>query len=303
MRLPDIQTLRLFLSVHELHSLTKAAQGNNIAVSAVTKRLKELEANYGVLLFERQPRGVRPTAAGDELARHVQQLFIRIDQIAQHMSEFSEGSRGRVRIAATASSLLGGLSALIRDFACLNEHFHFEVQEKNSLENVIEVLQGRADIGFAAGHTEIPEMLERHLVLRDRLCMVVQREDKLAAVTSIEFISVLDQRLIGLGAASALSLQLEQMALDLGRTLTFRQRALSVDVLRSMVATGLGICILPDSMVRPYEDVLGLRAIPLSDAWAAREILMCFSAERMSPSTRSFVEFLLRRSGQPGEDD
>ena len=56
---PDLQTFRLFLTVHDLGNITRAAERSNIAVSAVTKRLQDLEAHYHVRLFDRQPRGVK----------------------------------------------------------------------------------------------------------------------------------------------------------------------------------------------------------------------------------------------------
>lgn len=90
---PDIQTLRLFLSIFDLKNLTRAAQRHNIAPSAVTKRIRDLERHYAVKLFERQSRGVSPTYAGEELARHVGDLFSRLDRLKGTMSEFSLGAR------------------------------------------------------------------------------------------------------------------------------------------------------------------------------------------------------------------
>ena len=52
---PDLQMFKLFLTVHDLGNITRAAEHSNIAVSAVTKRLQDLEAHYHVRLFDRQP--------------------------------------------------------------------------------------------------------------------------------------------------------------------------------------------------------------------------------------------------------
>lgn len=113
---PDIQTLRLFLSMVELGNLTHAAQRHNIAPSAVTKRIHDLEDHYEAKLFERQSRGVTPTYAGEELARLVRDLFARMDRIKGTMSEFSLGARGQVRVHASASALLEQLIHSIATF-------------------------------------------------------------------------------------------------------------------------------------------------------------------------------------------
>ena len=53
----------------------------------------DLERHYAVKLFDRRSRGVSPTYAGEELARHVRDLFSRLDHLKRTMSEFSLGAR------------------------------------------------------------------------------------------------------------------------------------------------------------------------------------------------------------------
>ncbi|HWD78704.1 MAG TPA: LysR family transcriptional regulator [Kribbella sp.] len=67
----SLDLLRTFLAVHRAGSVTGAAEVLGISQPTVTAQLKALEAALGRPLFERQARGVRPTGAGDELARRV----------------------------------------------------------------------------------------------------------------------------------------------------------------------------------------------------------------------------------------
>jgi len=69
MYVPDLQTIRSFLAVYGLRNVTCAVECHNIAVSAVTKRLRDLELLYGVRLFERQSRGFSPTLPGVRIDR------------------------------------------------------------------------------------------------------------------------------------------------------------------------------------------------------------------------------------------
>ena len=66
MSFPDLQTLHLYLTVHELGNVTHAAKRHGIAASSVTKRLHDLEEHYGVPFFKRHARGMVPTPAGDK---------------------------------------------------------------------------------------------------------------------------------------------------------------------------------------------------------------------------------------------
>jgi|ERR1700730_7368053 DNA-binding transcriptional LysR family regulator len=159
---PDIQTLRLFLSIVELGNLTHAARRHNIAPSAVTKRIHDLENHYGAKLFERQSRGVTPTYAGEELARQVRDLIARIDRIKGTMSEFSQGARGQVRVHASASALLEQLIPSIATFTRAHPLIRIELQELVSSAIVRNVCEGRADAGLVSGSEEIPCRITRH---------------------------------------------------------------------------------------------------------------------------------------------
>ena len=126
---PDLQSLRLFLSTVDLRNLTRAARRHGIAPSAVTKRIKDLEFQYGVELLYRQSRGVAPTAAGEELARHVRDLFSRIDDLRGTMSEFAGGARGQVRVHANASVLLTALISAIVTFTRAHPLIRIDLHE------------------------------------------------------------------------------------------------------------------------------------------------------------------------------
>ncbi|TWD81447.1 DNA-binding transcriptional LysR family regulator [Kribbella amoyensis] len=67
----SLDLLRSFLAVHRAGSVTAAAESLGLSQPTVTAHLKALEAALGRPLFERQARGVHPTAAGDELARRI----------------------------------------------------------------------------------------------------------------------------------------------------------------------------------------------------------------------------------------
>ena len=209
---PDLQTFRLFLTVHELGNITRAAERSNIAVSAVTKRLQDLEAHYHVRLFDRQPRGVRPTAAGDALAHDIRDLLARLDRLKGTMSEFAEGVRGHVQVHASASNILENLAEAIAEFTRTNPLIRIEVQEAMSWSIVRDVLEGRADIGLISASIEIPPSLTVYAYRTDQLVAVLPRNHLLAQFKTLEFDQLLDYEHVGIGANSALTVQLEEAA-------------------------------------------------------------------------------------------
>jgi DNA-binding transcriptional LysR family regulator len=301
---PDIQTLRLFISIFDLKNLTRAAHRHNIAPSAVTKRIRDLERHYGVELFERKSRGVAPTYAGEEMARHVRDLFSRLDHIKGTMSEFSLGARGQVRVHANASVLLEALISSIVTFTRAHPLIRIDLQELMSWAIVRDVVEGRADVGLVAGSVEIPPDLTVTPYREDRLIALLPSNHVLADRKSVAFEELLDFDHVGISVTSALSVQLADEAGRLNRTIRHAYRTATYDVARMMVAQGGGIAILPSSLVLPYARTLKLHAVPLSDAWTKREMRICYREEAvLTVATRLFIKHLQsapgRRNNEP----
>lgn len=101
----DLYSLELFLSVAGSGNIDQAAAHHNIAASAVSRRMAELEALVGAPLLYRQQRGVVLTPAGNELRHHARAILRKIAQMDAAMSDFAHGVKGAVRIAANTSSI------------------------------------------------------------------------------------------------------------------------------------------------------------------------------------------------------
>ena len=75
----DSRQLRYFVAMHDAGSLSGAAAMEHVAVSALSYHLGNLEAELGVALFRRKPRGLEPTAAGLRLYTHARAILRAID--------------------------------------------------------------------------------------------------------------------------------------------------------------------------------------------------------------------------------
>lgn len=84
-------------------SIRKAADNLHIASSAVNRQLLQLEEELGIELFERLPRGIRPTAAGEALLNYVRQWNRDVSQLRQEIGRLKGGVRGTIHIAAAES--------------------------------------------------------------------------------------------------------------------------------------------------------------------------------------------------------
>ena len=103
----DSVTARLILLLAETGSIGRAAEREGIASSAVSRRVSDLEARLGVVLFDRSAHGVRLTKAGEAYADGCRTVLRSIADLDAVMADFSSGHRGSLRLACTGSALTG----------------------------------------------------------------------------------------------------------------------------------------------------------------------------------------------------
>jgi DNA-binding transcriptional LysR family regulator len=269
----DLVSLSLFSQVVRSGSISKGALLANLAVGAASKRISDLEAAVGAALFERHSRGITPTAAGLALARHAQRILGDVNLLAAELHDHASGIVGVARLWANTSAITQFLPADIAAFAKANPAIRIELAELNSGEIVLGVLEGRADIGIFADRTPA---LGLHLMpyREDRLVLVVPARHPLAKRRSLRFEEATDYDVVSLSQGTSLAQRLQAETEAMGRRLRVRIQVRSFDAMCQMVAAGLGVAVLPADAVRALVRSLNLRQIPLTDAWARRQLLI-----------------------------
>lgn len=269
----DLFSLSLFNLIVRTGSISQGAALAHLAVGAASKRITDLEAAVEAPLFERHSRGVTLTAAGQALHRHAQRLLADVDQLAADLSDHARGVVGVVKLFANTSAITQFLPREIAAFAAAHPGIRIELDETDSEEAVLAVLDGRADIGIFAERT--PTLGLQTLPYRqDHLVLVVPAKHPLAARRRIAFVDATDHDFVSLAPGTSLAKRLALEAQGLGRRLRLRIHVRSFDGMCQMVAAGLGIAVLPEAAVQPHLKSMNLKRIDLTDAWVVRELLI-----------------------------
>lgn len=269
----DLFSLSLFSLVARSGSISKGAELAMLAVGAASKRITDLEAAVGAVLLERHSRGVTLTVAGQALQRHAQRILSDVDQLAADLSDHASGLVGVVRLWANTSAVTQFLPIDISSFVNANPGIRIELEEEDSSEVVLAVLDGRADCGIFADRT--PAMgLQTMNYREDRLVLVVPRTHALARRRSVSFEEAVEYDFVSLSKGTSLAKRLQAETEALGRRLKMRIQVRSFDAMCQMVAAGMGVAILPREAIRPHLLSMNLRQIALEDAWASRRLLI-----------------------------
>jgi DNA-binding transcriptional LysR family regulator len=269
----DLFSLSLFTLIARTGSISKGAELASLAIGAASKRITDLEATVGAPLLERHSRGVTLTIAGRALQVHAQRILGNVDQLEADLSDYASGLVGVIRLWANTSAVIQFLPADIAAFVAENPGIRLELEEGDSSEIVLAVLDGRADFGIFADRT--PTLgLQVMNYRRDSLVLVVPQGHPLARRRSIAFADVIDYDIVSLSKSTSLAKRLQSEADALGRRLKLRINVRSFDAMCQMVAVGMGVAVLPRDAVQPLLRAMNLRQIALSDDWADRQLLI-----------------------------
>ena len=288
----DLITLQLFVAVHEEGTLTRAAAREAIAVSAASKRLMELEEALGISLFARQAKGMTLTPAGETLLHHARQMLFNVEKMGLELGEHSHGVRGYVRMLGNLSAIIQFLPEDLRGFSALHPEVKTDLEERPSSGVIQGVLDGVADLGICSRDSDI-KGLHSVLYRRDKLVVVMPADHPLARHSALAFADTLGSDYVGLHAASSINQRTHAAAREAGKLLRVRIHVPGFDAVCRMVQANMGIGILPQKAYELFGHALGLHAVPLTDEWSDRSLILVVRDEaRLSPVSRLLFEYL-----------
>ena len=269
----DLVSLSLFNLVARTGSISQGAELAMLAVGAASKRMTDLELAFGTPLFVRHSRGVDLTPAGEALHLHVKRILGDVDQMSADLSDFAKGLMGVVRLWANTSAVTQFLPGDLAEFSQRQPGIRIELNEADSGEVVLAILDGRADLGIFADRT--PAMgLQSMLYRRDRLVLVVPKNHPLSKRKKLAFAEAVDFDFVSLTQSTSLAQRLALQSGQMGKPLRIRIHVRSFDAMCQMVAAGLGIAVLPAVAAMPLVQALGLCKIDLTDDWVDRQLLL-----------------------------
>ncbi|CAI8950929.1 MULTISPECIES: LysR family transcriptional regulator [Pseudomonas] len=288
----DLITLQLFVAVHEEGTLTRAAAREAIAVSAASKRLMELEEALGISLFVRQAKGMSLTPAGETLLHHARQMLFNVEKMGLELGEHSHGVRGYVRMLANLSAIIQFLPEDLRDFSERHPQVKTDLEERPSAGVIQGVLDGVADLGICSIDSDI-KGLHSVLYRQDKLVVLMPSHHPLASRSSVAFADTLDSDYVGLHAASSINMRTHTAARQAGKVLRVRIHVPGFDAMCRMIQANMGIGILPHKAYELFGRALGLHAVPLTDEWSDRALILVVRDEALlSPVSRMLFEHL-----------
>lgn len=286
----DLHSLRLFATVVKDGSITRAAERNHIAASALSRRVADLEHAVGAPLLLRSRKGVIVTDAGRTVARHVERIQ---DELISLLDAVAIQESRPVRICASHSVIAGALPELMRAFELSSEQVRLEISEGNSREVLAACAEGTADIGIGLGiQGQHPETVEVWSLWTDRLQVVMREDHFLARCKAVRFEQVLAFPVIGSAPEGALFALLQQQAAQIGASLALSATAADFSTACQLAESGLGLAIVPGTSI-PAGLSKTLTRRPLFETWSQRPVnLYCNAKQQRAAGCAALLRHL-----------
>lgn len=156
-----LQDYYFFKTIAETGSIRKAAQSLAITSTALNRRMLALESELGTEVFERFPKGVRLSAAGELFLHHVREQLGDVEKLKSQIADLSGVRRGHVNIACSQALLPFFLPNQINIYRQFHPQVTFNVQRRDRRAAEEELVNMNADLAIVYE----PELLNDFHVL------------------------------------------------------------------------------------------------------------------------------------------
>ncbi|EIK53329.1 LysR family transcriptional regulator [Stutzerimonas stutzeri TS44] len=191
----ELRHLRYFIAVAEERNIGRAAARLHISQPPLTRQIQQLEEQLGVQLFNRTPRGMELTPAGELLLDEAKNINAVIEQATERTQRAGQGKFGRLDVAIFGSAILDTIPRLLADFRNAYPDVKVVLHSMHKDEQLEALRQRRISVGFNRMLTPSPDFAAE-LVDTEPLLLALHEDDPLARQPRVDFRALGEQPLI-----------------------------------------------------------------------------------------------------------
>ena len=285
----ELRSIQYFVQIANEGSITRTAGKLGVAQPALTRHVKQLEAELGTQLLMRLPRGVRLTTSGRDFLEHARRIILEVARAKEHVRGNAKIPRGRVVIGTSptlAPLLLPGCIARARQ-QCPT--VTLKVMEGFSPQLLDALLTGRLDLAIMTNPPRSPALVltplisEPLLVISPPSARGTARPLSLAElartpmVITVGLRNVIDEQLAAFGSALKVEAEID-----------------SIEAIRRILLAGGGSTLMPVSTFHAEIASGALTASPVADANLHRILVLARPLAESGSAAIDEIEHIVR---------
>ncbi|HEV3240157.1 MAG TPA: LysR family transcriptional regulator [Casimicrobiaceae bacterium] len=285
----ELRSIQYFVQVADEGSITRTADKIGIAQPALTRHIKQLEAELGTQLLTRLPRGVRLTTSGRDFLDHARTIILEVSRASEHVRGKSHTPRGTVVMGTSptlAPLLLPGCVAQARQ---QSPTVTLKVVEGFSPQLLDALLTGRLDLAVMTNPPRTtalaltPLCSEPLVVLAPPGARGTRHAFSLAELCGTPFILTVGLRTL-----------IEQQLATFGVALCVEAEVDSIEAIRRLLISGIGMTIMPVSAFHDEIRAGHLAAYPIEDANLHRILILARPMAEARSAAIDEIEHIVR---------
>lgn len=286
----ELRQLSYLIAVVEEANFTRAADRMHIAQPGVSAQIRGLERELGQQLLDRTTRTVRPTQAGAAFLPYARAALAAVEGGREALDELAGLRRGHLTIGTPASISAIDLPSVLADY---NRDYPavvitLAVADTNRL--VAGVRDGRYDVILVGLTGPFPPGTDTHTIIDEPLVAVISRTHSLSTADQVPIRALAGCPLISLPTGTGLRKCLDDVCASAGFAPDIAFEAADPRVLVDLAAHGLGIAIVPRSVVVARQ--LNVHVLALTDPEPRARIVLGW---RTDPPPTPAAHELIRR--------
>lgn len=289
--LMELYQLRTFLAIADEANLTRAAERVHTSAPAVSAQLKALEEELGVRLFERTPRGMVLTPAGERVAAEARRTLEAAQQLRAAASELRDAVSGTVRMATVSDPVGLKLGDAFVRLAERHPRLSVHLQQSVSQAALDAVRRGELDCAYVLSTMEADDGLEVQRLAPVRIVPLLPMRWAIDALPA-DNADLAQRPWVGLAPQCGLRSHFDAFFREAGTEPRVSARADSEAAIRGLVASGLGAGLVREDQARDAERLGEAR---IWNGWhsAAWICWVAAAPQRQSPAVRAVRDAVL----------
>ncbi|WP_439129236.1 LysR family transcriptional regulator [Polaribacter sp.] len=247
----EFRHLKYFLAVAEELHFRKAAEKLFISQPGLSKQIKFLEEELGVVLFERHNRKVVLTKVGEYLKKEFTIQLNSLSHTLENAKLLEDGKKGELKIGYVGSAMQDVIPNLLLQFEKNHPDILFDLKELDNKKQIEDLISFNLDIGFVRLE-RVPRNLEILPILKENFCLVLPKNHKIDAANFISLHQFKEEQFILFDANYSASYYEKMMQIfdDCGFSPLVSHNTIHSSSIFKLVENNFGVSIIPKSLAQ-----------------------------------------------------
>jgi DNA-binding transcriptional LysR family regulator len=290
----DIRDLKVFLAVAKHLNYTRAGEEIHLSQPSVSVRIRQLEEELRVRLFDRIGKRVALSEAGQLLEMHARRAVAALDDARQAIEELQGLERGSLRIGASTTPGMYLVPRIIAEFNKLHPDIAMRLSVKNTGQIEEDIINNEFDLGFVGGHL-IGNDIDMLPWCIDELVLIAPPGNPLARRKNVKLSDLAKERFICREPGSASRAVVEKYLSQLNFSFEVSVELGNPEAVKQSVMGGFGIAFLSKFALEAELKAKSLAIVNIKDLRINRELRIIHRKDKhLSRAASAFIKTALK---------